>query len=180
TLDRAEALVTPFGAPAYDPHIYAQPIFLHPPLYPYALALARRLGGTEGAALLSAAMHGATIALVGMLGMTWAGPAVGPRAPLLAAIEPVSWLCGHRLWIDAMLAALVAGSVLAAVRALDAGRSRQFFGAGLLLGFACLAKLVAVLVLPGLVVAACLQPRGFARRPAMGYVAGPAHPRVPW
>ena len=140
----------------------------------------RALTGTAGGALLSAITHGATIVLIGMLGTSLGGRAIGLLAALLTAIEPVSWLCGSRLWIDSMLAMLTTGAVVAALWALDAASSRRGFVAGLTLGVACLAKLSAVLVLPGIVAAALLAPRPVPLRPAIAYVAGAALCVVPW
>lgn len=179
-LDRVELLRASDGTPRYDPAIYARPMFFHPPLYPYALALARSIGRAAGPALLSATMHGATVGLTGILGATLGGSTVGVLAALLVAIDPISWLCGSRAWIDATLAALCTAAVLAAVRAAAIGSTRPAAAAGLVLGAACLAKLTAALALPGIaVVALVTRPRVRARAVA-AYTAGVAVCVGPW
>src|SRR5262245_61875937 len=51
----AAVLVDPFGSGqyAYDPAVYDRPMFLHPPLYPYALAAFRAVFGSSGGPALS-------------------------------------------------------------------------------------------------------------------------------
>jgi 4-amino-4-deoxy-L-arabinose transferase-like glycosyltransferase len=176
---RAELLRSSTGSPAYDSAIYARPLFFHPPVYPYALAIARATGGIAGAVLLSAIMHGVAVASIGVLGTSLGGPAIGVLAALLTAIDPVLWLCGSRIWADATLAALCTAAMLAAVRALDSGASRAGFGAGVVMGLACLTKLSAVVLLPALVAAALVHSTPIRRGQIAAYAAGAALV-VPW
>ena len=101
---------------AYDPDIYDKPMFIHPPLYPYSLALFRTVLGSRQGVLLSALCHCLTILLVALLGRMLASGAVGLIAGGPVAVEAISWICGERLWIDGMLEAAVAGAMLAACR----------------------------------------------------------------
>jgi 4-amino-4-deoxy-L-arabinose transferase-like glycosyltransferase len=169
-LERAELLWEPLPGPrryAYDPAIYDRPLFVHPPLYPVALSAFRRGLGAAGGPLLSMLLHAATVWLTAVLGRRWGGPRLGLVAAALVAVDPVSWLCGSRLWIDGMTEAMAAAAVLAAARAVEREGAAPFALAGLVFGLACWTKLTVALVAPAIVTTWLVA----ARRPPLRRIA---------
>jgi 4-amino-4-deoxy-L-arabinose transferase-like glycosyltransferase len=154
--DEAAVLYNPLGEPgqyAYDPAVYDRPMFIHPPLYPYALAGFRAAFGSPGGPALSLLCQIATIVLVAMIGRALADDRVALLAAALVAFDPVSWLCGARLWIDGMSGAMAAGAVLAAIRARRRDTRAAFGLAGLVLGLAAWTKLSTLVAAPGVLAA---------------------------
>jgi 4-amino-4-deoxy-L-arabinose transferase-like glycosyltransferase len=83
----------------------------------------------------------------------WFGPAAGLIAGLVLALTPVAALMFRFNNPDALLVLLMTAAAYTLVRAVESGRSRWLVLAGLLLGFAFLAKMLqAFLVLPGFAV----------------------------
>jgi 4-amino-4-deoxy-L-arabinose transferase-like glycosyltransferase len=162
TLDEAELLYSPLSrarSPVFPPELYDRPLFFHPPLYPYSLALFRCLLGAPGGPALSALLHGATILLVALLGRHWDGNGIGLVSGALVAIEPTLWLAGQSLWTDGMLTTLVTAAVLTGSKAVEKERRAWFLAAGVCFALACLTKLPAVLVAPAILAIATLGRR---------------------
>jgi 4-amino-4-deoxy-L-arabinose transferase-like glycosyltransferase len=136
--------------PQFDPAIYDRPIFFHPPVYPYLLAIARSQFGSDGGVLLSALVHCLTILLLALLGRMVINEEAGLIAAGLIAIESVSWVCGERLWIDGGLQATVTGAALSAVWSARRGGLWRFAAAGTALGLAGLTKLPAGSLAPAI------------------------------
>lgn len=111
-----------YRRPAYDPQVYDRPFFFHPPVFPYLLAASRIVAGAAGAAALPIAAHALTILLTALIAQRLAGDFAGAAAALLIAVDPISYLCAERIWIDGPLQAAVCLAVLAALRA---ARSRS-------------------------------------------------------
>jgi len=84
----------------------------------------------------------------------WFGPAAGLIAGLVMALTPVAALMFRFNNPDALLVLLLTAAAYTMVRALENGRSRWLVFAGLLLGFAFLAKMLqAFLVVPAFALA---------------------------
>jgi len=171
--NEAAVLYNPLGDPgqyAYDPAVYDRPMFVHPPLYPYALAAFRAAIGSSGGPALSLLCHVATVVLVALLGRALAGDRAGLLAAALVAFDPVSWLCGARLWIDGMSESMAAAAVLAAVWARRRDTVWAFVLAGLVLGLAAWTKLSTLVVAPAVLAAvhASSRPPRIAKLVALG------------
>jgi 4-amino-4-deoxy-L-arabinose transferase-like glycosyltransferase len=83
----------------------------------------------------------------------WFGPAAGLIAGLVLALTPVAALMFRFNNPDALLVLLMTAAAYTVVRAVENGRTRWLVLAGLLLGFAFLAKMLqAFLVVPGFAV----------------------------
>ncbi len=181
----AELLLYPPGPdgvrrPRYDPEIYDRPIFIHPPLYPYTLALFQRFFGPHRAVLLSAFGHALAIALLALLVRRWAGDGVALVSAGLLAVEAMSFICAERLWIESMLQATVTGAMLAAVWSAERGGVRRFAIAGACLGMAGLTKQPAGALLPAVAVTWMLAPNRPAVRDCAAYLLASALPVVLW
>jgi 4-amino-4-deoxy-L-arabinose transferase-like glycosyltransferase len=166
--------------PRYEPSIYDQPLFLHPPVYPYALAATHLVIGIERAVLLSALCHAATILMVALLTRRWAGPTAGLLAAGCMAVEAISWIAAERLWIDAMLQTTVTAAVIAALWSARRGGAWRFLAAGAVLALAGLTKLPAGAVTPAIVAVWLLGPRRPAKREVLCYAAAAGVPVLAW
>jgi 4-amino-4-deoxy-L-arabinose transferase-like glycosyltransferase len=149
---------TPRGSPllsSLSDHIYDRPVFHHPPLFAAALVPFVLADNQRGAVMVSWAGHFLAIIAVAVIGRELAlrhGAAdyLAPRfwLPVLAvATDPLLAFVSRRLWIDSLLAGLVAIACAALVLA-QGDRRRWLIASGALLGLAALAKLTALILLP--------------------------------
>jgi hypothetical protein len=133
-----------------------RPTAEYPPLFPALLATPARLGidTVDGQRMFTALVGAATVALVGLLGRRAGGPAAGVVAAGLAAVYPMLFLSEAILMAEALYAPLVAGVLLLAYRAHDAGTTGRYAALGAAVGLATLARaeglLLGVVVLAGL------------------------------
>ncbi len=115
----------------------------------------RIFGVNSWSMLVPQALEG--VACVGVLYAAvrrWFGPAAGLIAGLVMALTPVAALMFRFNNPDALLVLLLTVSAYAVVRALENGRSRWLVLAGVVLGFAFLAKMLqAFLVVPAFALA---------------------------
>src|SRR3712207_9300748 len=98
--------------------------------------------------LLGAATGGATVALVGVLGRQLAGARAGLLAAGLAAVYPTLIAADGALMSESLFGLLVALSLLAAHRLLDAPGVGRALVLGALAGLAALTRGEALLLLP--------------------------------
>lgn len=157
--------------PAYDPEVYDRPFFFHPPFVPYLLAAARAAGGGAAAALVSIFAQALCVGATGLLGRRLAGETAGILAAALLALDPITWLCGARLWIDGPLQLMLTVGVLLSVRAFQNGGVAAFVVAGLACGLAAVTKMPALLAVPALVAAAWCSTRRATRAELIAGVA---------
>ena len=116
---------------------------------------ARIFGVSYWSLLVPQALEGvATVAVLYAAVRRWFGPAAGLIAGLVLALTPVAALMFRFNNPDALLVLLLTCAAYATVRALENGRSRWLVLAGVVLGFAFLAKMLqAFLVVPGFALA---------------------------
>ena len=122
----------------------------------WVMELSGRIFGVNSwSVLVPQALEG--VACVGVLYAAvrrWFGPVAGLIAGLTLALTPVAALMFRFNNPDALLVLLLTAAAYTMVRALENGRSKWLVFAGLLLGFAFLAKMMqAFLVVPGFAVA---------------------------
>ena len=122
----------------------------------WVMELSGRIFGVNSwSVLVPQALEG--VACVGVLYAAvrrWFGPAAGLIAGLTLALTPVAALMFRFNNPDALLVLLLTAAAYTMVRALENGRPKWLVFAGLLLGFAFLAKMMqAFLVVPGFAVA---------------------------
>ena len=137
-----------------SPAIYDRPLFHHPPLYPLLLTPFVALEAPQAAVTISWLGHLLCLLAVGIIG--WAllarGKAIGDLlwlALLGVATDPLLALVSRKLWIDALLAGLVALALAIVWAALVSPRRRLLLVlGGLVLGLAGLAKLPGLLGAP--------------------------------
>jgi 4-amino-4-deoxy-L-arabinose transferase-like glycosyltransferase len=116
---------------------------------------ARVFGVNYWSLLVPQALEGvASVALLYLAVRRWSGPAAGLLAGLVMALTPAAVLIFRFNNPDALLVLAMTAAAYAMVRAIEAGRTRWLVTAGLLLGFAFLAKMLqAFLVVPGFALA---------------------------
>jgi 4-amino-4-deoxy-L-arabinose transferase-like glycosyltransferase len=135
-----------------SPAIYDRPLFHHPPLYPMLLTPFVALNAQQSSVVISWLGHLLCVAAVGMIG--WAVLDRGREdmlwlALLGVATDPLLTFASRKLWIDALLAGLVALAIALVWTALVSRRRRLLLVmGGLVLGLAGLAKLPGLIVAP--------------------------------
>jgi 4-amino-4-deoxy-L-arabinose transferase-like glycosyltransferase len=164
-----QGFIAPFK---FDFQGVTEPTAEHPPLYSVVLTLPAWLGlDSADAQRLPGALFGAgTVATVGILGRRLAGARAGLLAAGLAAIYPTLIAADGALMSETLYGLLVALSLLAAYRFLDAPDTRSALLLGALLGLAALTRGEALLLFPLLLVPALRRPGG-ARAAAVAALA---------
>jgi 4-amino-4-deoxy-L-arabinose transferase-like glycosyltransferase len=134
----------------------------HAPLYPVVLAGLAKLGGTgDVVQRLTGTVFGAgTIVAVGLLGRRLAGDRAGILAAGIAAVYPILITADGALMSESLFGLLVAVSLLAAYRLLDAPSIGRALLLGAVVGLAALTRGEAVLLLVLLVIPIVRRPQG--------------------
>ena len=158
---------------ALSPHIYDRPLFHHPPLFaallvPFVLADAK-----SASVLVSWLGHFLAVIAVALIGRHALArhpggfnvTSPGFWLPVLGvAADPFLMFVSRRIWIDSLLAGLVAIAMATAVIAEGRRRRITLAVAGFLLGLAALAKLTALILFPVLVLAAIREDATWKQR----------------
>ena len=175
-----------------SPQMYDRPTFHHPPLYPILLVPFALHGSPRLGVLVSWLGHLLCIVAVAIValhlrrtrGGNRTGSSLALWLPLVGvAFDPLLTFVSRKLWMDALLAGLVALSLALLVVAPGSRRRRALLlGSGVLLGLAGLTKLPAMVLAPVFLVAAFLESRD--RRTRIESAALPLVPAlmlvVPW
>jgi hypothetical protein len=142
------------------------PSALHGPLYPVALSLSSRLGGTTYVdhKFASILIGTATVLMTARVARRLGGRVAGLFAAALAALYPNLWMIDGLMFPEGLFALLTTSCILAAYRWYD--RPRLFTAAvlGGLIGLAALTRGEGLLLAPLLVVPWFLRRRGLTRR----------------
>jgi len=103
----------------FDHHV--SPSAGHPPLYPLALAVVSKLGGTGELShrALGLILGACTIVLVGLLGRRAGGERLGLLAAALCAVYPLMIAVDGALMSETLYGPLIAVALLAAWRLID-------------------------------------------------------------
>ncbi len=136
---------TPYLA-ALDAHNDDKPIFFHPPLFVYTLALFSF--AHVPLPLVPVLFDLATIALVFWIARRLYDRDSALWAALLAAAGPVGWFLSQKIWIDGALVMTTSASFAALLAAADRKTVRAYLFAGLVFALALLSKSTGLLVLP--------------------------------
>jgi 4-amino-4-deoxy-L-arabinose transferase-like glycosyltransferase len=152
----------------------------HPPLYSVVLAVPAKLGLTSpDAQRLAGSLFGAgTIAVVGLLGRHLAGARAGLLAAAIAALYPTLIAADGALMSESLYGLLVALSLLAAYRLLEAPGIGRAVALGAVAGLAALTRGEALLLLPLVLIPVLWRPGGW--RPALVAVLALVVVLTPW
>jgi 4-amino-4-deoxy-L-arabinose transferase-like glycosyltransferase len=126
------------------------PTASHPPLYSLALSLVVRLGGdtVDAMRVVGVVAGTATVVLVGLIVARLAGRRAALAAAAVCALWPSFVAADGALMSESLLGALVAGSLLQALRVLDRPSPGRMAILGLLVGAAALTRSEGLLLLP--------------------------------
>ncbi|MGZ4693179.1 MAG: ArnT family glycosyltransferase [Acidimicrobiales bacterium] len=118
------------------------PTATFPPLWPFVLGVAHRIGfGSQTDLQLVGAIVGTvTVGLTGLLGRRVAGVRVGVVAALVVACCPMLIAADGSLMSESLYVLLVTAALLASYRAIDRPTLGRFAVVGLLVGLAALAR----------------------------------------
>jgi 4-amino-4-deoxy-L-arabinose transferase-like glycosyltransferase len=144
--------------PSLSPGMYDRPLFHHPPLYPVLLTPFVALDSPRYAVVVSWLGHVLCILAAAIVVRHAAARSQGRFSPLAILLwlpivgvgaDPVLTFVARKLWIDGILAGLIAISA-ALLLVADDGRFRRLLllSSGVLLGLAALAKLSALALIP--------------------------------
>ncbi|MDD5270720.1 MAG: glycosyltransferase family 39 protein [Candidatus Omnitrophica bacterium] len=127
-----------------------EPLFKHPPLFPYLIAAVSHLTGSPLlAAFYVSLVSGICIVIaVFFIGKEVFGSRAGALAALLATVDPIRLTCSVKMWPDSTLAALMLASLLYVIKAVRRDSARAYVIAGIFAGLAMLVKYTALLIFP--------------------------------
>jgi hypothetical protein len=140
-----------------SPYMYDRPLFHHPPLFAILLTPFVVNGMENAAVVVSWLGHALVVLAVAVVGRrTLAhsahdGALTSPAfwVPVIGvSADPLLMFVSRRIWIDSLLAGLVALSIALLVTAGGPRRRLTLAAAGALLGLAAFAKLTALVVIP--------------------------------
>jgi 4-amino-4-deoxy-L-arabinose transferase-like glycosyltransferase len=131
----------------FDHHV--SPSAGHPPLYPLALAVVSKLGGTGELShrALGLILGACTIVLVGLLGRRAGGERLGLLAAALCAVYPLMIAVDGALMSETLYGPLVAVALLAAWRMIDCPGPWIALATGAAIALAALTRSEALLLL---------------------------------
>jgi len=122
------------------PKYLDRPLFKHPPLYNYFIALSYKLFGSSHLSAVSVSiMFGSLmILIVFLLGRELYDDRVGILAAFFLCIDPVHWICSEKIWMETTMSFFM----LAAVYLFVLGQKRKVYMvlSGLSVGLAMLTK----------------------------------------
>jgi len=129
------------------PKYLDRPLFKHPPLYSYLIAINYKIfGSSELAAVSVSILFGSLMVLIiFLLGKQLYDERVGLLAAFFLCIDPVHWVCSERIWMETTLSFFI----LLAILFFAYGRKQESFlpWSGVSIGFALLTKYPGILPL---------------------------------
>lgn len=138
--------IDPFLSTPTDPY----PSALHPPLWPFLLSGASKLGATSFLAhrLVGVIPGTVTVVLIGLLGRRVGGARAGLLAAAIAAAYPTLIAADGSLMSETLYGTFVAAALLLALRLLDRPGVARAGALGATIGLAALTRGEAVLFVP--------------------------------
>jgi len=127
-----------------------EPLFKHPPLFPYLIAAAYHFTNSAVlAAFYVSYISGIFIVLMAFLiGKEIFDARAGALAALVTAIDPIRLTCSVKMWADSTLAVLMLASLLLFIKAVKREKTLLYVSAGVFAGLAMLVKCSALLLFP--------------------------------
>ena len=148
TLQGHEILRQPF----IDRATYGRPLFFHPPGGIALFWVMHQIAGDGGFALAQVTSYSIfflSVMIIASLVVNGLEPRIGLLVATLAATTPIMGHVSARFWLDGPQLAFASAAVALYLSGLNRHRPKLFWAAGVVLGFASLIKLTALLVLAG-------------------------------
>lgn len=129
------------------PEYFFRPLFKHPPLFTYLVALALKLFGNDmnNAAFVPLLFGVLTIPLAYFLGKNIFSTSVGIIAAFIVWADPVSIISSQKIWMDSTISCLMVATILCYVLALKRNQSVFYIAGGVVAGLAVLTKYTGLL-----------------------------------
>jgi 4-amino-4-deoxy-L-arabinose transferase-like glycosyltransferase len=124
------------------PEYFKKPLFKHPPLFPDLIRISYALFGRTylSAGKVSLLFGVLLIAIAYLLGSLLFDSRVGVYAALLMSIEPVSWICSQKIWMETTLAFFTVLALYLFALAKEKYNPWIMIGSGVAAGLAALTK----------------------------------------
>jgi 4-amino-4-deoxy-L-arabinose transferase-like glycosyltransferase len=150
------------------PKYLDRPLFKHPPLYCYLIALNYKLFSVSNLAAVSVSiLFGSLMVLaVFFLGKALYDDRAGLLAAFFLCIDPVHWVCSERIWMETTMSFFILMAILLFVL----GQTRKYFlpFSGISIGLAMLTKYPGVLPLFIIVSFVVLMERSLLKQKGFG------------
>lgn len=127
------------------PKYLDKPLFKHPPLYPYFIALNYTFFGEGNASAVAVSVFWGCLMVgaVFFLGRALYDDRVGLLAGLFLAVDPIHWICSEKIWMETTLSFFMITGIF--FFALGLKQERYLIFSGLATGLAMLTKYTGVL-----------------------------------
>jgi 4-amino-4-deoxy-L-arabinose transferase-like glycosyltransferase len=129
------------------PQYLDRPLFKHPPLYCYLIALSYSFFGSSMAAAVAVSLvfGVAMIGVIFLLGKVLYDDRVGIFSALFLTLDPVHWICSGKVWMETTMSFFMLLSIFFFV--LGMNKKPYFFLSGVSIGLAVLTKYPGILPL---------------------------------
>ncbi len=127
--------------------VYDKPLFHHPPLFTYGLALFKNLLGVKFQVLFPILASILTVLIIFAIGKELYDENVGLIAAFIFSICPIVLHASTKIWIDAVLTLFCALSVYLAILAVKREKTFWYILAGISFGLAVLSKISALAII---------------------------------
>jgi len=143
------------------PDYFSKPLFKHPPVFPYLIRFSYSVFGVSqvSAFRVSLAMGMLLMILAYLIGRELFDDVTGICAALLMTIEPVSWICSQKIWMETTVAFFMIAALYLFVLFIKRGSRYFMYACGLMAGLAFLCKYPGILVVPAILIFAIIYER---------------------
>ena len=130
------------------PEYFFQPLFKHPPLFTFLIALSMKIFGANmiAAEYVSLLFGVLMVPLIYLLGACIYGRRVGILAALFLWIDPINIICSQKVWMDSTIAFFTLLAALAFILGFKRGNDWLFIVSGVAGGLALNTKYTGVFV----------------------------------
>ena len=165
------------------PEYFDRPLFKHPPAFAALVSLSYRLSGmTYYSAFKVSLFFGVgLIVLAYLLCAELFGEKTGLYAAFLMAIEPASWICSQKIWLETTLAFFTVLALYLFIRASKRNNSYLMIASGAAAGLAALTKYPGFLATAVIFIYALLSERAlFRKKSFLASLVIPLVMLLPW
>jgi len=162
---------------------FRQPLFKHPPVFPWLLALSFKIFGvTHLSPIIMPALFGSLLILLGYLyGRLFFNETVGMLTAFCLWLDPVNIICSQKIWMETSLSFWTLLTVFLFALGLRKNKDKFFILSGIASGLAVLTKYPGILgTLVVVLYALFLSPELFRKKKFLFGIALPLLMLMPW